>query len=51
MEEKKKSEIANYLKTRVSPFVTPMMEEMAKKQPEDILEFAKKYIEGMICKI
>ena len=43
--EEKKTELANYLRTKVSPFVTPMMEEMAKKRPDDLLQFAKKYVE------
>ena len=49
--EEKKAEISNYLRTTVSPFVTPLMEELVKKRPGDILLFTKKYVEGLICNI
>lgn len=46
--EEKKAEISNYLRTTVSPFVTPLMEELVKKRPGDILIFTKKYVESLI---
>ena len=42
--EEKKTELANYLRTKVSPFITPLMEEMARKKPDDLAEFTKKYV-------
>lgn len=46
--EEKKAEISNYLRSTVSPFVTPLMEELVKKRPADLLLFAKKYVEQLI---
>lgn len=46
--EEKKAEISNYLRTTVSPFVTPLMEELVKKRPGDLLMYTKKYIEKLI---
>lgn len=47
--EEKKTELANYLRTKVSPFITPLMEQMAKTKPDDLAEFTKKYVEDLIC--
>lgn len=46
--EEKKAEISAYLRTTVSPFITPLMEELVKKRPTDLLTFTKSYAEKLI---
>lgn len=46
--EEKKAEISAYLRSTVTPFVTPLMEEIVKKRPSDLLQFTKAYIAKLI---
>jgi len=46
--EEKKAEISAYLRTTVSPFITPLMEELVKKRPGDLLAYTKLYVEKLI---
>ena len=46
--EEKKAEISRYLRTHVSGIITPLMEEIVKKRPADIMLFVKQYAEKMI---
>lgn len=46
--EEKKAEIAAYLRTTVSPFITPLMEELVKKRPKDLLAYTKTYVERLM---
>ena len=46
--EEKKAEISRYLRTHVSCILTPLMEKIVKKRPDDILVFVKEYAEKMI---
>lgn len=48
--EEKKAEISSYLRNTVSPFITPLMEELAKRRPTDLLQFTKDYVCNMIGK-
>ena len=41
--EEKKAEIKNYLNSVVTPFLTPLMEEMAWKKPSNLAEFGYNY--------
>jgi len=49
--EEKKAEISAYLRSTVSPFITPLMEELAKRRPTDLLQFTKDYVCSMIGKL
>jgi len=46
--EEKKAEISAYLRSTVSPFITPLMEELVKKRPADLLAFTKQYVDKLI---
>jgi hypothetical protein len=46
--EEKKAEISAYLRSTVSPFITPLMEELVKKRPGDLLVYTKLYVEKLI---
>lgn len=46
--EEKKAWISAYLRTTVSPFITPLMEELVKKRPSDLLEFTQAYVAKLI---
>lgn len=43
MIEEKKAEIASYLRNKVSPFITALMEDISRKRPDDIAQFTKAY--------
>jgi len=49
--EEKKAEISAYLRSTVSPFITPLMEELAKTRPTDLLQFTKDYVCNLIGKL
>ena len=49
--EEKKAEISAYLRSTVSPFITPLMEELAKRRPADLLQFTKDYVCNLIGKL
>lgn len=46
--EEKKAEISAYLRSTVSPFITPLMEELVKKRPSDLLDFTRTYVTKLI---
>lgn len=50
MTEEKKAEISKYLRGTVSPFITPLMEQLVKQRPSDLLEFTKTYVEKLMSK-
>ena len=46
--EEKKTEIKDYLRTVVTPFLTPLMEEMVKERPTNLAEYTQGYIAKLI---
>ncbi len=49
MEEKIK-QIQNYLTTKANPIVQPMLEQMAKERPDNVLPWMQSYINKKISK-
>lgn len=41
--EEKKNEISTYLRNKVSPFISALMDEISRKRPEDIAKFTRDY--------